>query len=828
MRQSTAGQVLINQALPKDLRKGSYQIDKKSIKELMREIADKRPEEYKDIIQKIMDTGRLAAQASGNSLSLKSLIPTPEVEGSLEALRSQVDKISNSDKDEETKRKEIIDLVGSQTDSIRDAIFSQGLAEDNPFAIQAASGSRGKPAQLQQLVAGDMLVTDHRDQVLPTPILRGYSEGLNPDEYFAASFGSRKGLVDTKLCLAGDTLVEMSDQSYRQLIDISPGEEVTAIDFDGRRVPSKVKAIHDNGYRLCYKYRFKKISYDSLADENLLQVIATDDHKFLSEVLDPKDVIKGNYVTKQSSSLERFWEIQEKGSEDNTSSSEINCNIGITGEAKLTPLSSAKFTYDWPSKLYFAFQSCVNSDDEEPDYPEYCLDRLLLVDRLLVGMIPTFDLEIEHPASRFVLANGLISSNSTQRSGFLAKLLAQSAHRGSVTKEDCGTNNGMSVDVGDGDNVGAVLARPAGPFKAGKILSSKDIKKLEKEGIKDVSVRSPITCQSDEGFCAKCAGARSKGRLPDIGDNIGIPASQAISERISQSALSSKHGGGSIGSQGVSKGGFDKIQQLVNVPSKFQDEAPVTEEDGIVRAVEEAPQGGNYVNVGSQQLYVPPEQNVTVKPGQNLEAGDSVSDGIPNPSRITRLKGIGEGRKYFTNAFREAIEASGSPVHRRNVEAIAKGLVNHVEITSPEGFNGFMPGDIVSYDSIKNNYQPREGTQKKPPYLAKNMYLERPTMHYTLGTRVTPRVAEDMKKQGIEEIEVHEDSPPFEPKQVRALENALRDPNWMTRLGGSYLQKGFEEAVQQGRTAETQSTSYIPGLAEATNLGKDLSRTGKY
>jgi len=444
------------------------------------------------------------------------------------------------------------------------------------------------------------------------------------------------------------------------------------------------------------------------------------------------------------------------------------------------------------------------------------------------GLCQTYDIEVEHPDHLFVLANGLVSHNSTKlstaSSGAALKQLVQASHKVVVTEQDCGTNNGLPVDANDPDNDGALLAQPVGDYGRDFVINGKFIK--SQTGT--VVVRSPLTCQAKNGICAKCAGIRERGRLPDIGDNIGIPASQALGEKLTSGALGAKHSGGQVKGKRIQAEGFKFIEGLMQSNANLVGLATVSEKDGRVKAITPAPQGGNYIQFDDDQYYIPSEQEPIVKVGDEVEAGDMLSNGVPDPSAVTRLKGIGEGRKLFTKIFTEAFKNTGHTANRRNVEAVARGLINHVQITDPNGYGDYLPDDVVNYDELLRSWQPREGTKKYRPNLAKNKFLEAPVLNYSVGTRISPKIAADLEYNKVKEVDAHDDPPPFEPINVRAIENAYRDPNWMTRMSGSYLERGFEEAVNRGRSADTHTQSYVPSLAEGVNFGKTLKTTGTY
>lgn len=126
----------------------------------------------------------------------------------------------------------------------------------------------------------------------------------------------------------------------------------------------------------------------------------------------------------------------------------------------------------------------------------------------------------------------------TAKGGDLAKQFAQSAADMVVRKEDCGTHNGIPLDVTDGSLKGRILARDAGRYKEGTLITSQVLHDLEKSGVESVVARSPLTCSVENGLCAHCVGKYfNGGRFPKIGDHIGALASSTATEPIAQGAL---------------------------------------------------------------------------------------------------------------------------------------------------------------------------------------------------------------------------------------------------------------------------------------------------
>lgn len=438
------------------------------------------------------------------------------------------------------------------------------------------------------------------------------------------------------------------------------------------------------------------------------------------------------------------------------------------------------------------------------------------------GLTPT-----ELVAGAFGARSGIVDAKlSVSSSGYLSKLIKSAAHRMVVTgndgddaEYDPGNPRGLVVDTEDGDNVGSLLAMDVGPYKRNTVLTPKILRHLAKLKHNEIMVRSPITTSDTSGgVFARDVGIRETGDLPQLGDMVGVTASDAVSEPITQSALSSKHKGGAAEGQSERISGFDLIEKLFNPPKNFRDAATHAELDGKIRKIEKASQGGHYVYIGDESHYVPKEANVTVKVGQLVEAGDQLSDGFINPRKVVQHKGLGEGARQLTYALRRAIRESGSNASRRNLELITAGLVNRVRMTKE--FGDYVPTDIVPYNKIAAQYKPREGFQTLHPEEARNQYLERPVMHYTIGTRITPSISKRMKQFGVKQITTHSEPPPFEPEMVRAADLLQSDEDWFTRNLGTGLQKGMLEATHRGRSSDEQSTSFVASRARATNFGE--------
>jgi len=422
-------------------------------------------------------------------------------------------------------------------------------------------------------------------------------------------------------------------------------------------------------------------------------------------------------------------------------------------------------------------------------------------------------------ASLYGARASIISTKfATARAGELGKLFNSAAIEQVVTEDDCGTPNGLPVKTDDNDNIGAVLAMPAGGYDAGTVITKSVLADLKSSGQDMISVRSPTTCNAKNGVCAHCAGIRENGKFPEIGYNLGLNSASALAERIAQGGLNMKHSGKK--QQGVGYSGFDMLKRMATVPEVYKDRATVSEIDGRVEKIEKAPQGGEYVYVNDQRHYVPAGYGLIVKEGQEVEAGDQLSDGVVSPADAVRLKGIGEGRRYFTERFTKAYRDSGYKTNRRNVEAVAKALINNVVVEDQDAEGQMLPGDNVSYARWAWGYKPRTNSVQAPPSKAIGKYLEQPALHYTIGTRITKRVADELNRFKVPAVLYNDKPVGVRPEMQSVVYTTGQTDDWMGRLGTTYIGKRLVEDVQRGATSNSKGINPYPAVAKGVTLGQ--------
>lgn len=248
MLRGSLGQLLVNDALPEEMRDYNRVLDKKGLNALLRDVALKgTSEDYVRISKTLADIGREAStESGGNSVGLrhfrKSKIATANqaiIQAKIKQILARPDKSQDpvrglTDDDREAL---IVKVTGEGQDKQMDDILQEALASDNPFAHQVISGARGNKASLASLLGSDRLYADHHDNVIPLPVWRSYSQGLTPMEYWAGTYGARKGVMATKFA------VQEAGYLGKQLNQVSHRLMVTAHDADDYQDEANAKGV---------------------------------------------------------------------------------------------------------------------------------------------------------------------------------------------------------------------------------------------------------------------------------------------------------------------------------------------------------------------------------------------------------------------------------------------------------------------------------------------------------------------------------------------------------------------------------------------------------
>jgi DNA-directed RNA polymerase subunit beta' len=417
---------------------------------------------------------------------------------------------------------------------------------------------------------------------------------------------------------------------------------------------------------------------------------------------------------------------------------------------------------------------------------------------------------------------GVVTSNiSVAEPGEISKLLVNNMGDQLITVLDCGTTNGVAMAADDPHVQDRYLAKSAHGIAAGTLLTGQVVSKAHHQTL---VVRSPMTCEAPHGVCQKCYGLNTRGQAPRLGENVGMIAAQAMGEPLTQMALSAKHATGTAGKK-VGLSGLTGLRQITEIPQSFFNKATLADHAGTITSVNVAPQGGHYVHVGKDEHYVPPTLDVIVHPGDKVDAGDALSDGIPKPDEVVRHKGLGVGRAYLVDQLHNVYRNSGIDMDKRHFELLAKTDLNYVRIMDKDAEQlGLMRGDVVDYNRFRAAIAHQ--TRQQPLKDSAGDTLGDNVLHYTAGTRITPTVIADLQRAGIKQVTVAPRIPVHEPLMKPISRAPLLRPDWLARLGHRNLKTTILEGAAFGESADLHGTHPIPGFVLGEEFGQGVA--GQY
>ena len=232
--------------------------------------------------------------------------------------------------------------------------------------------------------------------------------------------------------------------------------------------------------------------------------------------------------------------------------------------------------------------------------------------------------------------------------------------------------------------------------KKNELIDALAAEAIEKSGITEVKIRSPLTCESLHGVCASCYGLDlGRNRPAAIGTPVGIVAAQSIGEPGTQLTLRTKHMGGIAASKDITQG-LPRIEEVFEARTpKF--EANVAPYAGKISVSEEGDSRKVFLTgkEGAMQFDVPVGRNILVKDGEKVEAGVQLTEGYLDPKKILGVRGILSTQKYLVNEILKVYSGQGISLDDIHLEVIVRQMFNKLRITDP-GDTEFIPEEIIT------------------------------------------------------------------------------------------------------------------------------------
>ena len=263
--------------------------------------------------------------------------------------------------------------------------------------------------------------------------------------------------------------------------------------------------------------------------------------------------------------------------------------------------------------------------------------------------------------------------------------------------------------------------------KANHMITPKRAANVMTNGVDDkgrpldkVKIRTILTCKSHIGICAKCYGANmATGEAVQVGEAVGIIAAQSIGEPGTQLTMRTFHTGGVAGD--------DITQGLPRVEELFEARKPkglaiISEFAGIATIKDTKKKREIVVSNNdtgeSKTSLIPYGSRIKVADGQELEAGDELTEGSVNPHDLLKIKGVRAVQDYMIQEVQRVYRLQGVEINDKHIEVIVRQMLKKVRIEN-NGDAEFLPGtmvDVLDYDEMNQKLteegkEPAEGKQ---------------------------------------------------------------------------------------------------------------------
>ena len=307
----------------------------------------------------------------------------------------------------------------------------------------------------------------------------------------------------------------------------------------------------------------------------------------------------------------------------------------------------------------------------------------------------------------------------TADSGYLTRRLVDVAQDVIVREEDCGTTEGIETAaiMDGGGEIESLRDRIVGrtsledikdpitgevKIQAGSTITEDDAKLVDTMGIKSVKIRSVLKCKTKHGVCVKCYGRNmATGNLVEVGEAVGTIAAQSIGEPGTQLTMRTFHTGGVAGDD-ITRG-LPRVEELFEA-RKPKGLAVMAEADGVVsfmdskgmrKIILKTPTGEEFsysVSYGAR---------LEVKDGQEVKAGDQLTEGSLNPHDILRVKGPVAAQQYVIKEVQDVYRSQGVEISDKHVEVVVRQMLRKVKVEDP-GDTDFLPGGVVDIFELED------------------------------------------------------------------------------------------------------------------------------
>ena len=686
------GRVIFNQVMPKELPFFNDVASKGKMEQLVlncyREVGPAQTVEFLDKLKKL---GFEYATIAGVTVSIDDML-IPEEKGKLiEKARKDVDRISkNYERGVITngeRYNQVIDIWTKTTSEVAEVMFNN-LARDrqgfNPVYMMAESGARGSKEQIRQLAGMRGLmakpqkkITGGIGEIIESPIISNFREGLSVIEYFISTHGARKGLADTAL--------KTADAGYltRRLVDVA--QDVIITEEDCNTILGNNIAPLKEGEEVI----------ESLRDRILGRVV-------LEDVFDP---ITEEIIVKAGEEVneEHAAQVEEAGIDSVRIRSVLTCESkrGVCVKCYGRNLATMKMVNIGEAVGVIAAQSIGEPGTQ-------LTLRTFHIGGTAARIAQQSKVEAKYPGRLVYVGISYIArpDNTKIVNGRDGEIhIVDEKNR---VRARMNVPYGSVLAVEDGQEVikGATVFE-WDPYST-TIVSEFGGKVVFQDIVPDVSLREeldettgliqPIIVEEREKalfptIIIQDAKGKELGsfRIPTgahllVRDNQEIPTGEFL-VKIPRAISKTRD----------ITGGLPRVAELFE-SRKPHDPAVISEVDGIIefgKIVRGQQQVLVHGDEGETKEYlIPHGRHLHVHSGDRVNAGDRLCEGSIDPHDILRISGVQKVQEYLVNEIQEVYRLQGVKINDKHIETIVRQMLQKVRVTRAGGTN-FLESEQV-------------------------------------------------------------------------------------------------------------------------------------
>ncbi|MEA1941881.1 MAG: DNA-directed RNA polymerase subunit beta' [Pseudomonadota bacterium] len=615
------------------------------------------------------------------------------------------------------KYNKVVDAWAKCTDNVADAMMDEiskttigedgRVSEVNSVYMMAHSGARGSKNQMKQLAGMRGLMAKPSGEIIETPIISNFKEGLTVLEYFNSTHGARKGLADTALKTANsgyltrrlvdvaqDCIITEEDCGTSEGIEIDAvvdgGDVVVSLDqrILGRTTAAEVK--NAEGEVIC--------PADTYIDEDLAAAIeaAGVQSVFARSPLTcetrvgvcatcyGRDLARGTRVNiGEAVGVIAAQSIGEPGTQLTMRTFHIGGTAQVSEQSFIEAAHEGKIAFKNPSTV-------TNADG----------DLIVMSRNMQVAVVDKDGKERESYKLTYGTKLRVKEGDTAERGMRLAEWDPYTAP---IVSEVGGTVK--FVDITDGVSVKEETDEATG-------ISSKVVIDW-RGGAKASSLQPTIVIQDENGDPIKLASGSTASYMLAVGAILSVSSGDTVRPgdivaRIPTEGAKTRD----------ITGGLPRVAELFEA-RRPKDHAVIAEITGKVefgrdyknkRRIAIVPDDENMEKV---EYLVPKGKHLTVQEGDYIQKGEYLLDGHPAPHDILSILGVPSLAEYLINEIQEVYRLQGVPINDKHIEVIVRQMLQKIEVKDP-GESSFLAAEQVDKIEFLETNEKLEAEGKRP------------------------------------------------------------------------------------------------------------------